>query len=214
MPNKIGIIDYGIGNLYSVEKALLSVGETPYFITNPDDIIQTKRLLLPGVGAFQKCYRTLESRGFIEPIRRHIGKNKPFLGICVGMQLLMESSNEGGHCPGLGIIKGEVRFLGEKSGDKKIKTPHIGWKPLNAHAERATLLHDAKNDDEYYFVHSYSANVTDTRDTQVVSASYEGLDITAYIEKGHTYACQFHPEKSRQAGLRFLKNFALIPYDE
>lgn len=198
------IIDYDAGNIKSVEKALLYLGEEAV-ITRDREVIRTAdRVILPGVGAFGTAMEKLRAYGLEEVIHEVVEEGTPFLGICLGLQLLFERSEESEGVRGLGILPGEILRLPEEEG---IKIPHIGWNSLKF-PNRGRLFQGISEDSYVYFVHSYYLKAEDER---IVTASSEyGALIHASVEKDNVFACQFHPEKSSQAGLTILKNFAAL----
>ncbi|MFZ3072991.1 MAG: imidazole glycerol phosphate synthase subunit HisH [Thermodesulfobacteriota bacterium] len=202
----IAIIDYDMGNIRSVEKALKHVGGDPVVTRDPKKILDASAVVLPGVGAFKECMRNLENYGLIEPLLKSISTGKPFLGICLGLQLLFEEGEEDGPCKGLGVIKGKVLKFpsGMKDEGRELKIPHMGWNSVKKEKESG-LLKDIEDGTFFYFVHSYYA-VPDDKTVTLTKTSY-GTDFTSSIEKDNVVACQFHPEKSQKAGLTLLKNF-------
>ena len=208
MTTQISILDFSIGNLYSVEKAFRFMGATPKLISSPEEIKASDRLVLPGVGAFNKCMNRLEALNFIEPLLEFINNGRPFLGICIGMQLLMSRSFEGEETKGFGLISGNVEPIPTFIDGKKLKVPHIGWKCIEKSSE-SRLLKNIDPKKPFYFVHSYNSKINDSS-TQQYIANYESYPITALVEKDNIFGCQFHPEKSRENGLEFLKNFMNI----
>jgi glutamine amidotransferase len=202
----IAIIDYGMGNLRSVQKGFEKVGFEAVVTADPRVVLAAERIVLPGVGAFRDCMRNLEQAGFVEPILRVIREGRPFLGICVGMQLLLTDSVEFGLYQGLNVIPGHVlRFPDEMVADgEKLKVPHMGWNQL-AVRRPAPVFAGVKDGTNVYFVHSYYA-VPDNESVVAATSSY-GVEFCAAIWKDNIVATQFHPEKSQDAGLRILKNF-------
>jgi len=200
----IAIVDYGMGNLRSVQKAIEKIGHSARIVTRPDEIAAAEHLILPGVGAFRDAIQELQRLGLVEPIRDHIRADKPFLGICLGLQLLFDVSYEDGEWPGLGVIAGEVvRFPAQTD----LKIPHMGWNTLEPTGP-CRLLNGLPEPASVYFVHSYYVV---PRDPDVVAArSHHGVDFTAMIARGNLFATQFHPEKSQKVGLKLLSNFAEI----
>lgn len=195
----IAVIDYGMGNLRSVQKGFEKTGHHAVITSDRKVIDNASRLVLPGVGAFRDCMHNLEGMGLVEPILKGVEKGKPFMGICLGLQVLFEESEEFGTHRGLGLIKGKVvRF--PKS---ELKVPHMGWNAL-AKVIDSPLLQQTDNGSYFYFVHSYyvvpEENVTATK------TNY-GLEFTSSILKENIFACQFHPEKSQTEGLKILKAF-------
>ncbi len=198
------IIDYDAGNIKSVEKALLYLGEEAVITRDREVIRAADRVILPGVGAFGTAMEKLRAYGLEEVIHEVVEEGTPFLGICLGLQLLFERSEESEGVKGLGILPGEILRLPEEEG---IKIPHIGWNSLKF-PNRGRLFQGISEDSYVYFVHSYYLKAEDER---IVTASSEyGALIHASVEKDNVFACQFHPEKSSQAGLTILKNFAAL----
>lgn len=201
MSKKVTIIDYGMGNLYSVSKAVAAVGAEPVVTSDKDVIAQAEKILLPGVGAFGDCMANLEKSGLIPVIKEHLAKGTPFLGICLGMQVLFEGSEEDPGVAGLGFFKGQVKKLTTKE-----KIPHMGWNKLELRSASPLL---ANAEGEYvYFVHSYHA---EPEDKSIITAVCDyGQEVTASVGVGNVQAFQFHPEKSSKAGLALLKAFVEI----
>jgi len=206
----IAIIDYGMGNLRSVQKGFERVGRDAMVTRDPRTILSASRVVLPGVGAFPDCMRNLEEYGLIEAVYKSIASGKPFLGICLGLQLLFTESEEFGISRGLGIIKGRVvRFKGPQFGphDSKLatlKVPHMGWNSLSIQ-RRAPALQDVPDNGYVYFVHSFHV-VPDDKSVIATTTSY-GIDFVSSIWKDNIFASQFHPEKSQALGLSILKKF-------
>jgi len=203
----IAIIDYGMGNLRSVQKGFEKIGCDAVVSADPNILKEAERVVLPGVGAFRDCMRNLEQAGFVEPILKVIEEGKPFLGICVGMQLLFTQSEEFGIYPGLNVIPGNVlRFAdGMVVEGEALKVPHMGWNQLAIKRE-APLFEGIADGSNVYFVHSYYVK---PEDESVVAASTNyGIDFCAAIWRDNIMATQFHPEKSQDKGLAMLKNFA------
>ena len=197
----IAIIDYDAGNIKSVEKVLLSIGETPVLTRDPEVILQADHIILPGVGSFGDAMENLNKFGLIDVIHEAINRKIPFLGICLGLQLLFESSEETPGVAGLGILKGKIVRIPEGSG---LKIPHMGWNSLNVR-KGAALFKGLEKEPYVYFVHSYYLQA---KDPKIVAATAEyGVTIHASVEKENVFACQFHPEKSSKTGLAILKNF-------
>ena len=195
------IIDYDAGNLRSVEKALQALGEETVITRDRDEILAADRVILPGVGAFGDAMEKLHQYGLVEIIRQVVQKGTPFLGICLGLQLLFEESEESQGVPGLGILKGKIRRIPNTPG---LKIPHMGWNSLTLRP--GTRLFSGLGEEPYvYFVHSY---YLEAADPEIVAASADyGVVIHAAVETGNVFACQFHPEKSSDTGLQILKNF-------
>lgn len=198
------IIDYGAGNLRSVEKALLYLGETPVITRNPGEILGADRIILPGVGAFGDAMGNLRQYGLDQVIHQAVEKEIPFLGICLGLQLLFERSDESPGVEGLGILKGEILRIPDAPG---LKIPHMGWNDLTFdHPGR--LFAGIPEHTYVYFVHSYYLRA---REESIVTASTcYSTRIHASVEQGNVFACQFHPEKSGSWGLKLLDNFIHI----
>ncbi len=204
----ISIIDYDMGNLRSVEKAFEKVGAKATTTRDPKVIMNSSHVVLPGVGAFKDCMKNLEDYGLIEPILKSIGSGKPFLGICLGLQLLFEESSEFGTHKGLGVIKGKVvRFPSGKVLGEELKVPHMGWNDVKME-KGSRVLKDMDDGSFFYFVHSYYAVPVD-KGVTLTTTDY-GVKFTSSVEKDNVIACQFHPEKSQKAGLRILKNFSVL----
>ena len=197
----IAIIDYDAGNLRSVEKALEALGAETVVTRDPEVIAGSSRVILPGVGSFGDAMERLNQYGLPDVIRRTVSGNKPFLGICLGLQLLFEESEESPGVPGLGILKGKILKIPQTEG---LKIPHMGWNSLNLKPD--SRLFAGIRDQEYvYFVHSYYLKAQE--ESQVAATTWYGTEIHAAVEAGNVFACQFHPEKSGDTGLRILKNF-------
>lgn len=197
----VAIIDYDAGNLRSVEKALEALGAETVVTRDPEVIAGSNRVILPGVGSFGDAMERLNQYGLPDVIRRTVSGNKPFLGICLGLQLLFEESEESPGVPGLGILKGKILKIPQTEG---LKIPHMGWNSLNLKPD--SRLFAGIRDQEYvYFVHSYYLKAQE--ESQVAATTWYGTEIHAAVEAGNVFACQFHPEKSGDTGLRILKNF-------
>lgn len=197
----IAIIDYDAGNLRSVEKALLSLGETPVITREADTILKADKVILPGVGAFGDAMNRLSQYGLVDVIKETVSRNTPFLGICLGLQLMFESSEESPGVEGLGILPGKILRIPDCPG---LKIPHMGWNSLDIKPE-AKLFKGISQGSYVYFVHSYYLKAGSE---DIVAASTEySTHIHASVEQGNVFACQFHPEKSSQVGLQILKNF-------
>nr|WP_320114927.1 imidazole glycerol phosphate synthase subunit HisH [uncultured Desulfuromonas sp.] len=201
----ITIIDYGMGNLRSVQKGFEKVGYTAQVTDDPRVVEKAERLVLPGVGAFRDCMDNLRDGGFIEPIHQFIATGRPFLGICLGFQVLLGESEEFGSHQGLGIIPGKVtRFAEDMQVDgETLKVPHMGWNRIQ-HRD-IPLFKGVEQDSFVYFVHSYYVQPDDSA---VVAATTDyGIEFCSAICRDNVMATQFHPEKSQQVGLTMLKNF-------
>lgn len=198
----IAIVDYGMGNLRSVQKGFEKVGHQAVVTNDPAVLASAAKLVLPGVGAFEDAIGELRRRELVQPIKAHIEDGKPFLGICLGLQLLFDVSLEGGRHEGLGVIPGEVvRFRVPT----EFKVPHMGWNELEV-LRRPPLLEGVPDNTHVYFVHSYYVAPRD-RDVIATETTYHA-PFTSMIWRGNVMATQFHPEKSQELGLRMLKNFA------
>lgn len=197
----IAVIDYDAGNLKSVEKALLALGGDPVVTRDPQTILNADKVILPGVGSFGDAMERLHQYDLVEVIRQVAAQGTPFLGICLGLQLLFERSDESSGVEGLGILKGEILKIPEHEG---LKVPHMGWNSLEIRPG-ARLFRGIENGAYVYFVHSYYLKAADEA---IVAATTEyGIPIHASVESGNVFACQFHPEKSSDVGLHILKNF-------
>lgn len=204
----IAILDYDAGNIKSVEKALQFLGEETVLTRDRDTILSAEKVILPGVGAFGDAMANLEKFGLVDVIHEVIDRGIPFLGICLGLQLLFESSEESPGVQGLGILKGRILRIPEAEG---LKIPHMGWNSLHIQNE-GRLFKDIPEDTYVYFVHSYYLQA---EEEHIVKATCEyGTAIHASVEQGNVFACQFHPEKSSRFGLQILKNFAAIGREE
>ncbi|HKW86472.1 MAG TPA: imidazole glycerol phosphate synthase subunit HisH [Nitrospiraceae bacterium] len=207
----IAIIDYGMGNLRSVHKAFEAVGHEAVVTRAPQVLSDASHVVLPGVGAFADCMANLQRYGLIEPIQRSIASGKPFLGICLGLQLLFSESEEFGVHKGLGIVPGKVRRFQAADGSSgssgsvtRLKVPHMGWNALAIQRE-APPLRGVEAAAYVYFVHSY---YVEPLDPMVISTVTEyGVSFVSSIWRENIFACQFHPEKSQSVGLRIVRNF-------
>ena len=195
----IAIIDYGMGNLRSVQKGFQKVGIDAVVITNPEAIDNAQAVVLPGVGAFRDCMRNLEQISMTEPIVKSIQKGKPFLGICLGLQVLFTESEEFGICKGLNILRGRVVKF-----QTGLKVPHMGWNNVKI-VKKPPILDGVPDESFFYFVHSFYVVPQDI-DVIATTTDY-GITFTSMIWKENIFATQFHPEKSQEIGLRVLKNF-------
>jgi imidazole glycerol-phosphate synthase subunit HisH len=206
----IAIIDYDMGNLRSVEKAFEAAGHRAVITRQRQVIADASHVVLPGVGAFGDCMRNLESYDLIDPIRQSIASGKPFLGICLGMQLLFTESEEFGSHKGLNVFPGKVvRFRSEQTeADREaLKIPHMGWNAI--HMKKTSKLLEGLGEDSYmYFVHSYY--VAPEQEDVVCTATEYGGSFVSSIERDNIFGCQFHPEKSQAGGLTMLKNFGAL----
>lgn len=200
-PTRIDIIDYGMGNLQSVRNALERLGCEVQVTSNPDALGDADALILPGVGAFGEAMSNLRQRNLVEPLKHAVlGEGKPLLGICLGMQLLADSSEERGSCSGLSLIPGDVRGIPIAEG---LRLPHIGWNGVSVR-KRDPLFRDIQEGGAFYFVHSYRFEC----DSAYISGLTDyGVEITAAVQKERIFGVQFHPERSQRKGLRLLRNF-------
>ena len=198
----IAIIDYGMGNLRSVQKGFEKVGHQAVVTSDPAEVAAASKVVLPGVGAFEDAMTELRRRGMIEPILAAIDADKPFLGICLGLQLLFERSYEHGTHQGLGVLRGEVVRFDLPS---EYSVPHMGWNQLDI-PRRAPILEEIEEGTHVYFVHSYYV-VPEDEEVIATTTDY-GSPFCSMIWRGNTFATQFHPEKSQSEGLKILKNFA------
>ena len=201
----IAIVDYGVGNLFSLKSSFAAIGEEAVVTSEPAVIHDAERIILPGVGAFEDAARKLRETGLGAVVCAEAAAGKPLLGICLGMQMLFETSYEYGVHKGLGLIPGNVRPIADVI-PAGLKIPHIGWNALHIVKDSPILSH-CKEGDCVYFVHSYYA--ADCADAVTAYAEY-GAPLTASVQKGNVYGCQFHPEKSGDVGLSILKAFCEV----
>lgn len=199
-----GLIDYDAGNIRSVEKALLKLGEEVCITRDRETLLLADRVILPGVGAFGDAMEHLHAYGLVDVIHEIIEEKTPFLGICMGLQLLFERSDEAPGVSGLGILKGEILRIPDQEG---LKIPHMGWNSL-AFPREGRLFQGLPGTPYVYFVHSYYLKAGE--ESVVSAVTHYGVEIHASVEKDRIYACQFHPEKSGDTGLRILKNFVAL----
>ena len=198
----IAIIDYGVGNLFSLQSSFAAIGQEAAVTADPAALRAADKLLLPGVGAFRDAREKLRAGGLDELVREEAGRGKPLLGICLGMQLLFEKSYEYGEYEGLGLLRGAVRPIADVI-PAGYKIPHIGWNALHL-TKPCPLFGRIREGDFVYFVHSYYA--ADCNDSLAATTEY-GAPLTAAVAKGNVYGCQFHPEKSGGVGLNILRAF-------
>jgi glutamine amidotransferase len=200
---KTGIIDYGGGNLRSVANALRSLGEDPVIIASPRDVGDATHLLLPGQGEFGDTMQRLDERGLTPFLKNWIAADRPYFGICVGYQILFDSSEEAPETPGLGILPGTVRRFRDEPG---LKIPHMGWNSARS-TRGATRVWQGLGDEPYfYYIHSYFPEPAAPASV-VAETTYGNQTFAGAVEQGNLFACQFHPEKSQEAGLRLIRNF-------
>jgi glutamine amidotransferase len=203
----VGVVDYGRGNLRSVTKALEATGAKIRLLPDPENMPDCDAVVLPGVGAFGDCAASLHARGFIEPLRTWLACDRPFLGICLGYQILFENSGESPGSAGLGFFSGEVKRFASEPGRK---IPHMGWNSLTP-AAPSPLFHSLATGTFVYFVHSF---YPDPADAELVTAWCDyGGRFAAAVGRGNVQAVQFHPEKSQEAGLQMLRNFVKLTGD-
>ena len=199
----IAIVDYGVGNLFSLESSFAAIGAETVRTSDPEIIRNAEKIILPGVGAFEDAARKLFDSGLAEVVVDEVKKGKPIMGICLGMQLLFEKSFEYGEHKGLGLLKGEIRPIAEVI-PAEYKIPHIGWNKLDFKSRDIPIFKYIKDGDFVYFVHSYyGANCDDS----VIATAEYGAPLTAAVGYGNIWGCQFHPEKSGDVGLNILKGF-------
>jgi glutamine amidotransferase len=207
MSGKVTIVDYGMGNLWSIQNALATLGFESTIESSPEKIENSERLILPGVGSFARAMHNLNSSGLLKPLNRAVlERNTPVLGICLGMQLLSDLGTEGGETKGLGWISGKVIRLDGKSCGK---VPHLGFDSVKQRVAKSDLFDGLNNSADFYFVHSYHF-IPNNAEIAIGECDY-GSPIVAAIKSGHIAGVQFHPEKSQANGLRLLQNFCRIP---
>ena len=199
----IAIVDYGVGNLFSLKSSFGQIGAETIITPDPDVIKKADKILLPGVGAFGDAAHKLKKTGLGDLIIEEAKNGKPLLGICLGMQLLFEKSYEYGEHEGLGLIKGEIRPIADVI-PKGLKIPHIGWNALSLKGEASPIFKNIKDGDFVYFVHSYyGVNCEES----VIATTEYGAELTAAVQNKNVFGCQFHPEKSGNVGLNILRGF-------
>lgn len=214
MSGSVVVVDYGIGNVFSVCNALKKVGAEPVLTRDPAAILSADRLVLPGVGAFARAMDALRGYGLDDALRQFVETERPFLGVCIGMQVLMDVSAEFGEHAGLGFIKGRVQRIPDKGDGGLLRVPHICWSRVRAakvavgEAWEGSVLRGGEGR-EFYFVHSYHAQPDDPAQLLAV-VDYGGNEITAAIRKDNITGVQFHPERSGPEGLRLLQNFMTL----
>ncbi len=221
--NKITMVDYGLGNVYSTTKAFEHCGAIVNLTSNPQEIREAEKLVLPGVGAFRRGMEELNTRGLVDVIRDFADRRKPILGICLGMQILFDLGREFGECEGLGLISGTIdRISGEDSNGSILRVPHVGWNALIPNSQErsfdsfsidpwyGTLFEGLPTDTAYaYFVHSYVARPRDNRNV-LAYFNYGNQQLVASVQHGSIWGCQFHPERSGELGVRIIRNFLSI----
>ncbi len=197
----IAIVDYGMGNLRSVEKAFRKFTDAVRVTSEPEEIEKASSVVLPGVGAFRDCMENLRRLGLVEVIRESIIEGKPYFGICLGLQVLFEESEEFGKTPGMGVLPGRVVRFPQSPG---LKIPHMGWNQVKK-KRSCTVLEGIRDGDFFYFVHSY--HVVPEEDEIVTTTTEYGVEFVSSVQKNNIFATQFHPEKSQSLGLRVIENF-------
>ncbi|HEY9686954.1 MAG TPA: imidazole glycerol phosphate synthase subunit HisH [Coleofasciculaceae cyanobacterium] len=211
MSNRVSVVDYGMGNLFSVSRALEACGAEPVLVDTPEAIIDADILILPGVGAFADGMAGLRERNLVEQLKVYANSGRPMLGICLGMQMMLETAEEFGTHEGLGLIPGRVVAIPPVGVDgQPHKIPHIGWndlmKPSGAEDWQETILAETPEGARMYFVHSFMAQPSDEK-ARLADCDYNGQRISAVVKAGNVYGTQFHPEKSGALGLQILRNF-------
>ena len=199
----VGIIDYGVGNLFSLRSSFRAIGEAAFVSSNPAELEKADRLVLPGVGAFEDAASKLRASGLDGFVRQQAAAGKPLLGICLGMQMLFEKSYEYGEHEGLGLLKGQVVPMAGRI-DPALKIPHMGWNALEVKQGRLLAEVDGQH---VYFVHSFYAEGCEA---SLAAVTEYGIPITAAVEQGNIFGCQFHPEKSGHVGLSILRKFCSL----
>ncbi len=209
MRNYIAIVDYGVGNLFSLRSSLLALGLDVQVSKEPKALQEANKIILPGVGAFEDAAKKLDLSGLGAVVKEEVKKGKPLLGICLGMQLLFDESHEFGCHAGLGLIPGTVCSLESdlRASGFGYKVPQIGWNPLQLHQENSPLFKYTSEGDAFYFVHSYYAKLA--KEHLLASCEY-GVQVTAAVQREHVFGTQFHPEKSGPVGLSMLKAFSEV----
>ena len=202
----VGIIDYGVGNLFSLRSSFAAIGQQVVVSSDPEVLRKADHILLPGVGAFEDAVKKLRRTGLDEMVYEAAREGKPLMGICLGMQMLFEKSFEYGEHQGLGLLKGQVIPMAGRI-PENLKIPHMGWNALHVMKADSKLFHNTKEGDYVYFVHSYFASGCE--DSLAARAEY-GAWLTAAVEKDNVCGCQFHPEKSGEVGLEILRAFCAV----
>lgn len=197
----VAIIDYGAGNLSSVKKALDYLGAENEITQDREKILSATHIILPGVGSFEDAMNSMEERGLVDVVKEAAASGKPFLGICLGLQLLFESSEESPGAEGLGILKGKIVEIPKNTG---LKVPHMGWNSITV-KQKDGIFKDIDDESYFYFVHSYY--LKDAEEDVVAATTEYGVSIQCAVQKGNLCATQFHPEKSSKVGLKLLENF-------
>ncbi len=203
---RVAVIDYKMCNLFSVVHACHTVGLDPVVTSDPAEVRASAGVILPGVGAFGDAMKNLKDLGLVDPVQEAVAYGKPFMGICLGFQLLFTESEEFGHHRGLGILKGKVQRFPHMHNDRKLKVPQIGWNTLRLR-QPSPFLAGIRDGEYMYFVHSYYV-LPDDGTLTLASTSYQGLDYCSAVGGRNLFACQFHPEKSSTEGIRIYRNWA------
>lgn len=210
MRKSVVIVDYGHGNLYSINQACIQVGYNPIISSSESEIVNADTLILPGVGAFKVAMEELINKNLIEPIFEFVQRGNYLMGVCLGMQLLFESSDEFGYNKGLGLINGTVEKFPSEINDKKIRIPHIGWNSIKKNSEQinwnSTPLANISEQDYLYFIHSYYVKPKDLNNILSIS-HYQEFEFCSSVQKDNVFGFQFHPEKSAEQGLSIYRNF-------
>ncbi len=209
---RVAIVDYGVGNIYSVRRAIEHCGGQVDVVSTSEQVASHDRIVLPGVGAFSSGMQELTGRGLDRAIVDHAAARKPLLGICLGMQMLVDESHEFGRHKGLGLVGGSVEPVSVIGADgNPHKIPHVGWERVTAtdQGSESKLLRGMGAGSYFYFVHSYSVHLSDPQHC-IAQASYDGVPIVAALQAGSVFGCQFHPEKSGEVGLSLVANFLSI----
>ena len=207
----VTVIDYGLGNIFSIANALSYCGSEMLFTSSANEVVNAKGIILPGVGAFKDGMNGLRKKGLINALKEFAQSDRPFLGICLGMQMMLDVSEEFGEHEGLGMISGRIVPIPKTSEDGlPHKIPHIGWncieKLKGGRSWEETILKNISPKTEFYFIHSFTA-VPHNEEYRLADTFYNGIKLSAVIAKGNLYGCQFHPEKSGEAGLKIIRNF-------
>lgn len=208
MSKKVVIVDYGLGNLFSINQACKHFGYSTILSSNPIEILGASNLILPGVGSFEIAIKQLKQLDLTNTLNKYVQTGKPMLGVCLGMQLLFDESSEFGTHEGLGYIKGKVLKLPQFVNDTKIRIPHIGWNKIykNGVAWKDTPLENLSDESLMYFVHSYYASPVN-KENILTTSIYSDFSFCSSVRKDNIYGCQFHPEKSGQSGLEIYNSF-------
>lgn len=208
MNKKITIIDYGVGNILSIQNAIRFNGFDPIITSKPELIEKSTHIILPGVGAFPAAMEKLKKLNLIDPLKSFKEKGKFILGICLGMQLLFSKSEEFKNTEGLKLIEGDITKLDKFDNYHDIKLPNIGWRKLDLDSSnnKIELLTDIKKNSQFYFVHSYALKEF-SKNVKIIKSSYGNINFPAIVKENNIFGCQFHPEKSRENGLKLINNF-------